>query len=216
MSLKPLDQAKAIIKFSLKQRKRRVDEMSTETKLSEKQKVFIGEELSLIENVNTLLKFVELDIAAKLGNVPANDLQLEQTVLGSIIYETPAQEVIPILRPEAFFETKHRVLFETLMKMQADEIGIDMRSVIAKLRDTDQIKAACGDTGPTYIVELTNKVSQTHNIQTHARILTEFAIKRELIKASSQLIQDLYSGGDCFDALEFAEKRIAEIKTWIK
>ena len=63
-----------------------------------------------------------------------------------------------------------------------------------------------------YLVELTNRISSSANIEYHARIVAQKHIQRELIKSATKTISDAYDDTiDVFDLLDDAEKSLFEI-----
>ena len=66
--------------------------------------------------------------------------------------------------------------------------------------------------GAYYIAELTSKVSSAANIEYHARIIIEMAIKRNLIEIASQIHHDAYEDTtDVFELLDKTEQSIFQI-----
>ncbi len=61
--------------------------------------------------------------------------------------------------------------------------------------------------GPAYLADLSNKVSQSANIEYHARIVAQKFIQRELIRVSNEIIKSAYEDStDVLDLLDEAEK----------
>jgi len=68
----------------------------------------------------------------------------------------------------------------------------------------------CG--GPAYVAGLTDRVASTANVESHARIVTQKFIQRELIRISSQTIEAAFEDTtDVFDLLDRAEQRLFEV-----
>jgi replicative DNA helicase len=66
--------------------------------------------------------------------------------------------------------------------------------------------------GPFYVTKLTNSVVSSANIETHARIVLQKFIQRELIRISGEIIGDAYEDStDVFDLLDEAETKLFEI-----
>ncbi|RYF97945.1 MAG: replicative DNA helicase, partial [Chitinophagaceae bacterium] len=66
--------------------------------------------------------------------------------------------------------------------------------------------------GPYYVTKLTNSVVSSANIETHARIILQKFIQRELIRISGEIIGDAYEDStDVFDLLDDAESKLFEI-----
>jgi replicative DNA helicase len=66
--------------------------------------------------------------------------------------------------------------------------------------------------GVSYLVDLSNKVSSSANIEFHARIIAQKFIQRELIKVSTQVIKNSYEDTmDVLEILDEAEKGLYSI-----
>ena len=66
--------------------------------------------------------------------------------------------------------------------------------------------------GPFYVTRLTSKVDSAANIIYHARILVQFAIKRDLISVSGEISRDAFEDTtDVFDLLDRMEATLFEI-----
>ena len=66
--------------------------------------------------------------------------------------------------------------------------------------------------GPSFVTKLTERIASAANIETHARIIAQKFIQRELIRISGKTIKDAYDDTtDVFDLLNAAEKGLYEI-----
>jgi len=84
-----------------------------------------------------------------------------------------------------------------------------MRTVVAQLRKNGKLEVVGGAYA---IAELTSKVSSAANIEYHARIIIEMAIKRNLIEIASQVHHDAYEDThDVFELLDKTEQSIYKI-----
>lgn len=228
--LSTIDIAIKAINFDLEDRKSRVDKLQKRMDLSENQRIFIGAELSLIRNFNILLKAYTEGINKTLGRLPPQATDLEDAVLGAIMLEgnpvrtdnegkkytvlTAMETVFPYLKAEHFYRDQNRTIYEACLQLHAVKKPIDMRTVVFELRRVGKIELV-GNAG--YIAELTSKVSSSANIDFHARIIVEMAVKRELILTGSLLINNGYEDTkDCFELLNQADENIQELKNWIK
>jgi replicative DNA helicase len=86
---------------------------------------------------------------------------------------------------------------------------IDIVTVYEALNKADQLEAV-GGIG--YLVDLSNKVSSSANLEYHARIIAQKFIQRELIRVSTNTINDSFEDTkDVFDLLDDAESSLFEI-----
>jgi replicative DNA helicase len=149
-------------------------------------------------------------IGEGLGKVPPQAQELEQAVLGALMLEKDAvSEVIDILRPESFYNDKHKVIYQAIIELFQDTAPIDLLTVTQKLKSNGTLEIAGG---AFYITQLTTKVNSASNIEYHSRIVSEMAIKRELIKISGEIQQEAYEDtSDVFELLDKTQASIFEV-----
>ena len=142
--------------------------------------------------------------------IPPQATKLEEAVLGAIMLEKGAlAAVIDILTPESFYSTKHRVIYEAFLSLFNDQHPIDMLTATERLKRDNRLEVAGG---PTYLVELTNKVASAANIEYHARIIAEQHMKRGLISMSGSLLKKSYDESeDVIDLIDEAESQLFEV-----
>ncbi|MEQ8924665.1 MAG: replicative DNA helicase [Fulvivirga sp.] len=150
------------------------------------------------------------DINDTLGKLPPQAIDLEEAVLGALMLEKDAlSTVIDILTPESFYQDSHKEIYKAIVVLFNNSEPVDMRTVVSQLRKNGKLELVGGS---YYIAELTSKVSSAANIEYHARIVTEMAIKRELIKVASEIHHDAYEDTtDVFQLLDKTESALFEI-----
>lgn len=202
MSLSKLDKAIATIEFLTKKKKERVDELSQRLDLNEGQKIFIGQELEMIQATQTLLRFAKQDFNIELGKLPPQALDIEEAVLGAVMLEkTALSQVLEMkLMIHHFYTEAHKEIFKACCLLNDRNEGVDMRTVVFELRRLGSIGEVGG---ATYIAELTSKVSSAANIKFHAAIVIQQSIKREIILMGGQMIRKGYEDlTDCFELVD--------------
>lgn len=150
------------------------------------------------------------DIGNTLGKLPPQAIDLEEAVLGALMLEKDALSlVIDILAPENFYPETHQEIYRAIVMLFNASEPVDMRTVVSQLRKNGKLEFIGGS---YYIAELTSKVSSAANVEYHARIVTEMAIKRELIKVASEIHHDAYEDTtDVFQLLDRTESALFEI-----
>ena len=144
------------------------------------------------------------------GKIPPQAIDLEEAVLGAMMIDKKGvDEVIDILRPEAFYEVAHQYIFEAVYQLFQDSKPIDLLTVSTQLKKNEKLDVAGGD---FYLISLTQKVSSSAHIEYHARIILQKFIQRSLIKISSEIIEDAYDETqDVFDMLDRAEAKLYDV-----
>ena len=144
------------------------------------------------------------------GKKPPQALALEEAVLGALMLDRDAMSnVLDILQAESFYHEAHKLIYKAILRLFEQSKPVDMLTVTQELRTTGELEAAGG---PAYIVELTEKVASSANIEYHARIVAQKYIQRELINVSNKIIRDAYEDTtDVFDLLDTAEQGLFDI-----
>lgn len=202
MSLSKLDKAIATIEFLIKKKKERVDELSARLDLNEGQKIFIGQELEMIQATQTLMRFAKQDFYMELGKLPPQDLDVERAVLGAVMLEKKAiSEVMSVkLKVHHFYTEAHREIFKAICQLNDRNEGIDMLTVVHELRRLRTIETVGG---ASYIAEITSKISSSAHVKVHAMVVIEHSIKRELILLGGHMIRRGYEETtDCFELVD--------------
>jgi replicative DNA helicase len=144
------------------------------------------------------------------GKVPPQAKDLEEAVLGAIMIEKNAFDVvIEILKPECFYVEANQRIFRAMQGLQQKNSPIDLLTVVEELKFREELDLTGG---PFYVTRLTNSVVSSANIEAHARIVLQKFIQRELIRISGEIIGDAYEDStDVFDLLDDAETKLFEI-----
>jgi replicative DNA helicase len=144
------------------------------------------------------------------GKVPPQAKELEEAVLGAIMLEKSAFDtVVEILKPECFYVEGHQRIYRSMQSLAQKSQPIDIFTVVEELKTRMELDVVGG---AYYVTKLTNSVVSSANIETHARIILQKFIQRELIRISGEIIGDAYEDStDVFDLLDDAESKLFEI-----
>ena len=145
-----------------------------------------------------------------LGKLPPQALDLEEAVLGALMIEKDAlSSVVDILKPETFYKEAHQRIYQAILTLFGNSDPIDLLTVTQQLRKTGEIEIVGGG---GFVSELTFRVNSAANIEYHARIVSEQALKRALIAMSSTILRDAYEDTtDVFELLDRAEQSLFKI-----
>lgn len=161
-------------------------------------------EKSLSASSNRRIK----DISESVIKIPPQDLDLEETILGAILLERPAfSKVSGFLKSSHFYSHANEEIYQAVVDLTAQGQPIDMRTVRSQLTKTGKIEII----GGAYrLAEITSKVSSSANIESHARIIIELALKRELIQFASKIHQ--FGFDDTKDVFDLLNSSIGELQ----
>jgi len=144
------------------------------------------------------------------GRVMPQALDLEEVVLGAAMLEKEAfSNISEKLRPNSFYLQAHQEIFQVMMDLFANSKPIDILTVHEELKKRGQLE---GVGGVNYLMEITNKVSSSANIEYHAHIILQKFIQRELITVSTGTINDAFADSkDVLEMLDQAEQALFDI-----
>lgn len=137
-------------------------------------------------------------------------IEVEEAILGAILNDLNAlAAVVDLLKPQSFYKPSHSKIFEIMIDMFNRSMSIELLTVIEELRKKNYIELVGGI---QYILYLSNKASSSMHVVSHAKIVAEAFIKREIIRISTTSIQDSFNNAtDVFDLLSKAEQSFYEI-----
>jgi len=150
------------------------------------------------------------DIDPSLYKIPPQNLEAEQSILGSILLENSAiNSVLELLGPGDFYSEAHRKIFHLIIELTEKNEPVDLITLSNALKDKNLLDAAGGT---AYLASLVDNVPSAANVANYAKIVKEKAILRGLIGSATQIINDCYeTGSDVDQVLDHAEHSIFEI-----
>jgi len=176
---------------------------------NEKSQIFLRKNFS---NGNTRANPTNkwLDASAGMGKLPPQALDLEEAVLGALMIEKDAlNAVIDVLKPESFYKEAHQRIYNAIVVLFNSSNPVDLLTVTNQLRELGDIEVAGG---AGYITQLTTKVNSAANIEYHARIITQAAMKREMIRIASEILREAYDDTtDVFSLMDRTESGLFQI-----
>lgn len=142
--------------------------------------------------------------------LPPQALDVERTVLGSMLIDSNAIAVVfELLQEDSFYSSANRLIFSTMREMFEKNIPIDLLTVADMLRKKNLL-AAIGE--ETYLAELAECIVTASNIEYYCNILREKAILRKLINISGEITTECFeSSCDAQELLDKAEAKIFSI-----
>ena len=141
----------------------------------------------------------------EIRRVPPNNLEAEQSVLGSILIQNQSIETVKrILVAEDFYYEKHRHLFRVIGSLHADGLPIDAVTVNALLKQGNRLQEVGGE---GYVAELALVTPTAAHIEHYANIVKSLSIKRDRA-AKYYHLASLALNGVSSEALLGEEERI--------
>lgn len=146
-----------------------------------------------------------------LGRQAPHSLEAEQSVLGSMLIDSRCvNEVIGLVRPEDFYLSTNREIYETIYEMFSYSQVIDPVTVLNKMRERGVFDE---QNSTKYIMQLMEITPTAANVRQYAQIVHDKALLRNLSEAASDIVNTVYEGtGSAQDMLEAAEKKIYALR----
>lgn len=143
----------------------------------------------------------------ELGKIPPQAIDLEEAVLGAVLLESDCLiQIMDFVTVETFYKSQHQLIWSAIQLLFSRSEPIDILTVTDQLRKTGELEKVGG---AYFIATLTNRVASSLSVETHARIIQEKYIQRQLISVGSQISTDAYNDQiDVFDLMEQAESMI--------
>ncbi|MDX9816949.1 MAG: DnaB-like helicase N-terminal domain-containing protein, partial [Smithellaceae bacterium] len=150
------------------------------------------------------------DNESSLYKVPPQNIEAEQSIIGSILLENSAiNSALEILSKNDFYSEAHRRIFGVIIELSEKNEPVDLITLSSALKDKNMLDSVGGT---TYLASLVDSVPSAANIVHYAKIVKEKAVLRGLIGSATEIINSCYdTGSDVDEVLDKAEHSIFEI-----
>jgi replicative DNA helicase len=150
------------------------------------------------------------DIDPSLYKVPPQNLEAEQSILGSILLENSAiNNVLEVMTRNDFYNEAHKKIFNVILELSDKNEPVDLITLSNALKNKNFLDSVGGT---AYLASLVDNVPSAANVANYARIVKEKAILRGLIGSATEIITSCYeTGSDVDQVLDKAEHSIFEI-----
>jgi len=131
--------------------------------------------------------------------LPPQNIEAEQTVLGSILIDKHAiNKVADTLAPDDFYSPANEKIYRAILDLNLKNQPIDISTVTNFLKEKKTLKDIGGS---GYLAELTNVVTTAANVDHYARIVKEKKILRDLIEFSADATEKSFDGPEDIETL---------------
>ena len=139
--------------------------------------------------------------------VPPQNLEAEQSVLGSILLDNAAlNRSLEIVSEEDFYRTAHQLVYRSMVSLSERNQPVDQITLTDYLRGTGELEQVGG---ASFIAELVQMVPSAANIRYHCQIVRDKSLLRGLVRTATDVVMKGYEGTTKTDELlEFAEREI--------
>jgi replicative DNA helicase len=122
--------------------------------------------------------------------LPPHSQEAEEALLGSLLIDPDALfEVNNFLRPDAFYRTQNRWIYESILALSDRREPVDLITLTEELRRREQLEEVGGE---AYVIGLINTVPTAINAPSYGRLVEAAAIRRKLVSAASTIANLAY------------------------
>jgi len=139
--------------------------------------------------------------------VPPQNLEAEQSVLGSLMLDKDAIiKVADLVRPGDFYKGDHGQIYEAMLELYEDREPLDVLSVSNRLEEKGKLDAVGGS---GYLASLVSMVPSAANVAHYAKVVQKKSLLRRLITAATEVVEMGYNEEeDVSTILDEAEQKI--------
>ncbi|MDR1591737.1 MAG: replicative DNA helicase [Prevotellaceae bacterium] len=144
------------------------------------------------------------------GKVPPQALELEELVLGALMIEHSAHDIVStLLKPESFYKEAHQKIYAAIVDLATRQEPVDLYTVQEQLKHNGTLEEAGG---AYYIAMLTAKVASAAHLEFHAKIIAQKYLARELIHFATTVQTKAFDDSmDVDDLMQEAEGKLFEM-----
>lgn len=119
------------------------------------------------------------------GKVPPQNIDAEKSLLGAILIDEEVLiDVAEIVKPIDFYDKRHTTIYGGIIRLFEKHSPVDLLTLTDELSKKNELD---GVGGASYLSELTNHVPTAAHAKSYAEIVSQAAVRRRLIKASSDI-----------------------------
>lgn len=143
------------------------------------------------------------------GRIPPNSIEAERAVLGAMLLDADAyHDMAEVLRLEYFYAPAHRKIFDAMKRLSPSGKPVDVVMVMEALRSANELDSIGG---VSYLSDLTEEVPSIKNVAHYGNIVEEKFHLRELVRASMEVTENIFSGSSAEEAFAVAENRLGKL-----
>lgn len=147
--------------------------------------------------------------AEKRNMLVPQDIEAEEAILGAILINPEVlSKIVEYLSPQSFYKIAHKHVYEAILQLYNQNCNIDIVTVSDTLNMNSKLETVGGR---AFINDLSYKTVTSANVEYYAKIVQEKAIKRALISAGAEIVNEGDNVNPTEESLDVAEKLIFDI-----
>lgn len=126
-------------------------------------------------------------MADQISKIPPQNIEAEQSVLGSLLMDRDAMlKIGDFLKSDDFYREDHGIIYEAIATLYSKRKPVDVLTLTDELEKEKKLKSVGG---ASYLTTLVNAVPTAANVVTYAQIIQQKATLRRLISAASTIAE---------------------------
>jgi replicative DNA helicase len=141
------------------------------------------------------------------GKIPPQNVDAEKSLLGAVLIdEETLADISENVTVKDFYEKRHSIIYGGMMRLYEKHSPVDLLTLTDELKRKDELDIVGGS---AYLTELTNYVPTSAHAEAYAKLVSQKAVRRRLIKASAEIAEFGYD--EETTTQELLEKAEAEL-----
>jgi replicative DNA helicase len=145
--------------------------------------------------------------ASSAGKLPPQNVDAEVSLLGAILIdEDVLTNVSDGIDAHDFYDKRHAAIYDAMVRLYERHSPVDLLTLSDELQKKDELEMVGGS---AYLSELTNMVPTAAHAEAYADMVSQKAVRRRLIRASTEIAEMGYE--EDANVQELLEKAEAEL-----
>lgn len=143
--------------------------------------------------------------------IPPHSLEAEESVLGAILLDANAlPKAMEILNEEHFYQPAHQKIYRAVLSLFNQNVTSDLVTVTDWLKQNKMLDDVGG---AEYLSNIVANVLTTANVEHHARVVLDKAIKRNVIQVSMEMLKNSFEDAQtAAELVDYAQNAVFQIK----
>ena len=149
----------------------------------------------------------KIEISSIAGKIPPQNVEAEQSVLGSLLIDKDAiVKIAEDLKPDHFYKQHHADIYRAIITLYEKRVPTDIVTVTDELK---RIKKYDEVGGTGYLSTLVNSVPTSAHIEHYAQLVKDRATKRFLISTAAKITEEAFKEDtEVKDLLDMSEQSL--------
>jgi len=138
--------------------------------------------------------------------IPPHSQELETAIISAMLVDGDCVDtVVNVIKNDVvFYDRKHALVFKAIKSLYVNLTPVDLITVVQQLKEDGTIEQIGG---LQFLINISNSVASSANVEFHCRILLEKYVCREAIRLATLMIHDAYD--DQVDIFDLISKQTA-------